>query len=41
VLASRGEFNDRVALDPERYIRVEPYKDTKSGRVIFVYDDPL
>lgn len=41
VLASRDEFNDRVALDPERYIRVEPYKDTKSGRVIFVYDDPL
>ena len=41
VLASRSEFDKKVALEPERYVRVEPYKDTKSGRVIFVYDDSL
>lgn len=40
VLASRSEFNEQVAKEePGRYIAVTPYKDTKSGRIIFVYED--
>lgn len=41
ILASRSEFNEQVAKEPERYVRVEPYKDIKSGRVIFVYEDSM
>ena len=39
ILASRSEFNEQVVKEPGRYIAVTPYKDTKSGRVIFVYED--
>lgn len=40
ILASRSEFDEQVAKEePGRYMRVEPYKDTKSGRIIFVYED--
>ena len=40
VLASRSQFDKQVAKEePGRYIAVIPYKDTKSGRIIFVYED--
>ena len=40
VLASRSEFDEQAAKEePGRYIAVMPYKDTKSGRIIFVYED--
>lgn len=40
VLASRSQFDEQVAKEePGRYIAVTPYKDTKSGRIIFVYKD--
>lgn len=39
VLASRSEFDERAIKEPGRYIAVMPYKDTKSGRVVFVYED--
>lgn len=42
ILAFRSEFDEQVAKEePGRYMRVEPYKDTKSGRVIFVYEDSM
>ena len=42
ILASRSEFNEQVAKEePGRYIAVMPYKDTKSGRIVFVYEDSV
>lgn len=40
VLASRSQFDEQVTKEePGRYIAVTPYKDTRSGRIIFVYED--
>ena len=41
ILASRSEFDERAIKEPGRYIAVTPYKDTKSGRVVFVYEDSM
>ena len=40
VLASRSEFEKAQKKgEVDQYIVVTPYKDTKSGRIIFVYED--
>lgn len=40
VLASRSEFEKaQMKGEVDQYIRVTPYKDTKSGKIIFVYED--
>lgn len=42
ILASRSKFNEQVAKEePGRYIAVMPYKDTKSGGIVFVYEDSV
>lgn len=40
VLASRSQFEEaQMKGEVDQYIAVTPYKDTKSGRIIFVYED--
>lgn len=40
ILASRSEFEKAQKKgEVDQYIAVTPYKDTKSGRIIFVYED--
>lgn len=40
ILASRSEFEEvQMKGEVGQYIAVTPYKDTKSGRIIFVYED--
>lgn len=40
VLASRSQFEEaQMKGEVGQYIAVTPYKDTKSGRIIFVYED--
>lgn len=40
VLASRSQFEEaQMKGEVDQYIVVTPYKDTKSGRIIFVYED--
>ena len=42
VLASRSQFEEaQMKGEVDQYIVVTPYKDTKSGRIIFVYEDPV
>lgn len=40
ILASRSQFEEaQMKGEVDQYIVVTPYKDTKSGRIIFVYED--